>query len=125
MHRHIDLPNKRSNAPFSDAVLAGNTLYIAGRIGTIPGSSILPETPQDEAKFLMEDIKRILAEAGMTMDDLVMVQVCTPDVALFDIFNSVYEPYFTGKLPARAFLGSGPLLSGANFEMSGVAIKQQ
>jgi 2-iminobutanoate/2-iminopropanoate deaminase len=46
------------------------------------------------------------------MNDLVQVQIYTPDVSLFDKFNRVYVTYFAGDLPARAFLGSGKLLLG-------------
>ena len=45
----------------------------------------------------------------MTMDDLVTVQVFCSDISLFDTWNKVYPTYFTKELPARAFLGSGPL----------------
>jgi len=60
----------------------------------------------------------------MTMDDLVSVQVFCSDVALFGAFNDVYRGYFTKGFPARAFLGSGPLLSGARFEVQGIAVKR-
>ena len=58
----------------------------------------------------------------MTMDDLVSVQVFCPDVSLFDKFNSAYRSYFGKEYPARAFVGSGPLLRGAHFEMLGIAV---
>jgi 2-iminobutanoate/2-iminopropanoate deaminase len=57
------------------------------------------------------------------MSDLVQVQIFTPDVSLFDTFNRVYRTYFEGDLPARAFLGSGPLLFGARFEIVAVAAR--
>ena len=62
--------------------------------------------------------------AGMTMDDLVSVQVFCSDVSLFDKFNGVYRGYFKKDFPARAFIGSGPLLRGARFEMQAIAVKQ-
>ena len=66
----------------------------------------------------------VLAEAGMTMDDLVSVQVFCSDVKLFDTWNQVYPKYFGKDLPARAFLGSGTLLAGAHFEMQAIAIRR-
>jgi enamine deaminase RidA (YjgF/YER057c/UK114 family) len=59
----------------------------------------------------------------MTMDDLVQLQVFCSDVSLWERFNAVYRTYFTSRLPARAFLGSGTLLFGARFELQGVAVK--
>jgi enamine deaminase RidA (YjgF/YER057c/UK114 family) len=60
----------------------------------------------------------------MTMDDLVTVQVFCPDLSLYDKFNAIYRTYFSKNFPARAFLGSGPLLRGGHFEIVGIAIKQ-
>ena len=111
-------------APFSDAVLVdGKTLYLSGRIGLIPGTTKVPDTPEEEAHLVMQEFQRILAMAGMTMQNLVSVQIFASDVSLWERFNAVYGTYFTGKLPARAFLGSGTLLFGARFELQGIAVK--
>ena len=58
------------------------------------------------------------------MDDLVMVQVYSSDVADYEAFNEVYRTFFTREFPARAYLGSGTLLYGARFEVLGVAVKR-
>jgi len=111
-------------APFSDAVLVdGKTLYLSGRIGLIPGTTKVPDTAEEEAHLVMQDFQRVLAMAGMTMENLVSVQIFASNVALWERFNVVYRGYFTGKLPARAFLGSGTLLFGARFELQGIAAK--
>ncbi len=122
--RYINLPGRAVVAPFSDAVLVGDTLYLAGRIGFKPGTREVPATPEEEAKNVLDQFKTVLAEAGMTTDDLVSVQVFCTDVKLFDTWNKVYPTYFGKDLPARAFLGSGPLLFGARFEMQGIAVKR-
>lgn len=116
-------PSSKTGWPFSEAVLVDGTLYISGRIGFLPGTTTLPKDPGEEARYLMDGFRDVLKAAGMTMDDLVFVQIYSPDVALFDTFNKVYRGYFSEDLPARAFLGSGPLLFGARFEMLGVAKK--
>ena len=80
--------------------------------------------PQEqEARNVLEGIQAVLAEADMTMDDLVSVKVFCSDVSLYGAFNSVYREYFNEDPPARAFLGSGTLLFGARFEVAGVAVK--
>ncbi len=71
----------------------------------------------------MEDLRAILNLAGMTLDDLVSLQIFCPDVSLWEQFNAIYRTFFSGPLPARAFLGSGPLLFGAHFEVMGIAVK--
>ena len=128
MHRHINLPRHSelaSKAPFSDAVLAGNTLYLSGRIGLDPKTDQVPATPEEEARNVMEQYRAVLKEAGMTFEDVVFVQVFCSDVAHFSKFNSVYREYFKeGEYPARAFLGSGKLLFNARFEVQMIAVKR-
>jgi len=121
--RVINLPNHNANAPFSDGVMAGNTLYLAGRLGTDPKTNQVPSDVEQEARLMIDGVKAVLAEAGMTMDDLVSVQVFCSDISLYDKFNGVYRSYFKKDFPARAFLGSGPLLRGAHFEMQAIAVK--
>lgn len=119
--RYINLPGRRGNLPFSDAVLAGDSLYISGRIGFRPGTTEVPQDPAEEARYLLDGIRAVLESAQMTMNDLVYVQIFCPDVSLFETFNAIYRQYFGGEMPARAFLGSGPLLFGARFEMMAIA----
>jgi reactive intermediate/imine deaminase len=121
--RHINLPNRNVNAPFSDAVLVGDTLYIAGRIGLDAKTGKVPADVEQEARNVLDGFKAVLAQANMTMDDLVTVQVFCSDVSLFDKWNGVYRSYFKKDFPARAFIGSGKLLFDAHFEMQGTAVK--
>jgi len=110
--------------PFTDAILIdGKTLYLSGRIGLIPGTDKVPDTAEEEAHLVLQEIQRVLAMAGMRMDHLVSLQVFCSDVSLWEQFNVVYRSYFEGQLPARAFLGSGTLLFGARFELQGIAVK--
>jgi 2-iminobutanoate/2-iminopropanoate deaminase len=110
--------------PISDGVLVGNTLYISGHLGLDPKTSRAAEDPQVEAKLVMDRIKRTVESAGLTMDDVVSMQVFCTDLALYDTFNSVYRSYFPHGFPARAFLGASSLLRGAHFEVLGVAVRR-
>jgi len=120
--RHINLP-RSSPAPYSDAVLVGDTLYLSGRIGIDPKTGMAPADIDEELKLLFDGFEEVLAKAGMKMNDLVWVQIYAPDVSLWEPFNAAYMKRFSEELPARAFLGSGPLLKNGRFEMLGVAVK--
>ena len=111
-------------APFSDGVLVGDTLYLAGRIGVDQTGNHVPDDIETEARNVMNSVRSVLQKAGMEIDDLVYVQVFCPDVSLWQRFNEVYRSYFKQRaLPARAFLGSGKLLFDAHFEVQGIAVK--
>lgn len=121
--RAINLPDKPVQAPFSNAILAGDTLYLAGSIGLDPKSGKAPEKIEDEIKLLLDGYKATLAAGGMTMDDLVYVQVFCTDLAYYDKFNAAYRTYFSKDFPARAFIGASSLLRGGHFEMQAIAVR--
>jgi 2-iminobutanoate/2-iminopropanoate deaminase len=110
--------------PFSDAVLAGNTLFIAGHIGFDPKTSMPPASAEEEARLVMEGIKQTVESAGFTMDDVVSIQVFCTDLKLYDTFNAIYKTYFHGDYPARAFVGADKLLRGGRYEVMGIAVKK-
>src|SRR5215471_4086208 len=109
--------------PFSDAVLLGDTLYIAGHLGIDPHTGNAPSDPAAEAHLVMDALKHTIESAGFAMDDLVSVTIYCTDLQLYDTFNAIYRTYFHGHYPARAFIGSGKLLRNGHFEVQGVAIK--
>ena len=122
--RYINLPGRTDDLPWSNAVLVGDTLYLSGKIGIEPDTREVPPEIQREVKIILDSMKERLEMVGMTMDDLVWVQVLCPDLSLYDEFNSIYRTYFKDHFPARAFLGSGSLLRGAHFEVMGIAVKR-
>jgi 2-iminobutanoate/2-iminopropanoate deaminase len=110
-------------APFSEAVMTGDTLYVAGHIGLDPKTQKAYEQIDTEARAVMDAVKQTVESAGLKMDDLVSVTVYCTDLGLYDAFNSVYRSYFHGHFPARAFIGVSGLVRGAHFEVAGVAVK--
>ena len=127
---HVVLPGRKpppgiDRLPFSDAVRAGETVYIAGRIGLDRTTGKPPADVADEARVLMDDVCDVLRACGLTTADLAMVTIFAPDVRDFAAFNAVYLGYFGERLPARAFIGSGPLLFGARFELTAIACAQR
>jgi reactive intermediate/imine deaminase len=122
--RHIVLPSRTDTLPYSDGVLVDDTLYLAGRIGIDPQTGRPPEDVEKEIRLLLDGMKTSLAAVGLTMDDLVSVQVFCPDLSLYEKFNEIYRTYFSKNFPARAFIGSGPLLRGGRFEVQGIAVRR-
>ena len=123
--RYINLPERNDDLPYSNAVLVGDTLYLAGAIGLDPETGAPPATIKEEVQILMDGMKRRLEMVGMTMDDLVDVKIFCPDLALYGEFNEIYRTYFKDHYPARAFIGSGPLLRGGHFEITGIAVRAE
>ena len=114
----------RKGLPFSEGVLVGNTLYIAGHIGLDPKTNMPPASAEEEARLVMEGIKQTVESAGLSMDDVVSMQIFCTDLKLYDTFNGIYRTYFQGDYPARAFLGAANLLRGGRYEVMGVALKR-
>jgi 2-iminobutanoate/2-iminopropanoate deaminase len=114
----------RAGLPFSDGVLVGNTLYIAGHIGLDAKTGAPPTSAEDEARMVMDSVKDTVGSAGLTMDDLVAVQIFCTDLKLYEAFNNVYKTYFHKDYPARAFIGVDKLVRNGRFEVTGIAIRQ-
>lgn len=113
---------RQHHLPFSSAVLVGNALYIAGTTGVDP-STKGSVTPVQEARLVMDRVQRVVEQAGMSMDDIVTVQVFCTDLRNYAAFNSVYAAYFHGHYPARTFVGVANLLFNARYEVNGVAVR--
>jgi 2-iminobutanoate/2-iminopropanoate deaminase len=110
--------------PFSNGVVVGDTLYIAGHIGLDPKTGQPPASAEDEAKLMMDLTKQTIESAGFEMDDVVQLQIFCTDLSLYETFNAVYVRYFHGKFPARAFIGADKLVRGGRFEVMGIAVKR-
>lgn len=121
---HFSPPAGFGPLPFSNGVLIGDTFYMSGHLGLEPATKRIPADVEQEIRFMLDGFRSTLSRAALAMEDLVFVQVFCSDVLLFDQFNSVYRTYFSQDFPARAFIGSGPLLLGAHFEIQGIAVKR-
>ena len=118
----FNAPEHNPQMPFSNAILEGDTLYLAGSIGLDPKTGKAPEKIEDEIHFLLDGYKNLLSQAGFSMDDLVYVQISCTDLSLYDKFNPIYKSYFSKDLPTRQFVGVASLLRGGHFEMQAIAV---
>lgn len=121
--QYVMRPGRKGDWPFSDGVWSGSTFYISGHIGVDAETRRPPADTESEIRLMLDTFKATLAAAGLGMEHLVFVQVYCSDVSLFAAFNVIYRTYFGKNFPARAFLGSGPLLFGAKFEIQGIATR--
>jgi len=108
--------------PFSEAVRVGNTLYLSGQIGIVPGSmKVIPGGIREEAKQAMQNIKTSLEAHGYAMANLVKCSAMLADMADWPAFNEVYKSFFTDHYPARSAFGVGGLALGARVEIECIA----
>lgn len=119
----FNLDGASADLPFSHVVESGGTVWIAGTLGLDPSTGLPPADPALEARYLLDEIRAKLGLVGLTMDDLVSVQVFCSQIDQYGTFNAVYETYFGESFPVRAFVGSGPLLKGCRFEVNGIAVR--
>jgi 2-iminobutanoate/2-iminopropanoate deaminase len=126
-HFPVNGPTPAGNSPpFSGGVMAGNTLYVSGTTDNSNPATVQPSSDiKAGVTAMLNRIKATLAAAGMTMDDLVWVQVFCSDLKYYGDFNEVYRSYFKGPLPARAFIGAGSLLNNSRFEVMGIAVRSE
>ena len=114
---------KKQSAPYSDAVQAGNMYFLAGQMGmdhttrTVVDGGIQKETEQ-----AIENIKAVLAQHGMTLDNVVKCTVILADIEDFAAFNEIYAQYFTKK-PARTTFAAKAVPANGNIEIDVIAIK--
>lgn len=119
---------KTSNAPapigpYSQAVKAGNLLYISGQVAIDPVTGELDNSDvKTETKRVMENLHSILREAGMDFSQVVKTTIFLSDMSLFGEVNAVYAGYLTGDFPARETVAVKGLPRNANVEISMIAM---
>ena len=88
--------------PYSQAVLSGNTLYTSGQVAFKPETGeLVLDTIENETQQVMSNMSAVLAEAGMTFDNVIKTSIFISDMDNFSRINEVYAQYFTANFPAR------------------------
>ncbi|MEQ1865240.1 MAG: RidA family protein [Micropepsaceae bacterium] len=114
---------KAAKLPFSAAVRVGDVLYLSGCLGNVPGKmELVPGGMEAEARQTMENIGAVLAENGLTFDNVFKASVMLTDMSKWGDFNKVYVTYFKpDRMPARSAFGVNGLALGAQLELECMA----
>lgn len=109
--------------PYSQAIQAGNTIYVSGQIPIDPAKGeFAGEDIQTQTRQSLTNIKNILAAAGADMSNVVKTTVLLSDIADFTAMNDVYAEFFTEPYPARAAFQAAALPKGAKVEIEAIAV---
>lgn len=110
--------------PYSQAIMAGDTVYVSGQLPINPSTSEFAEGGiKEQARQSLNNIKNILAEAGMTMQQVVKVTVLMTDMSDFAAVNEVYAEFFSAPYPARSAFAVAALPKGGAIEIEAIAVK--
>ena len=110
--------------PYSQAILAGNTLYVSGQIAIIPESGKMDTLNfETEIKRVLSNLGAVLKEAGMSYENVVKATIYTTDLKNYKLINTIYGEHFKEKPPAREAVQVIALPAGAHVEISCIAVK--
>lgn len=110
--------------PYSQAIEANNMVFVSGQLPIDPATGNFPSDDiKDQTRQSLENMKNILAEAGLTMDNVVKTTVFLADMSLFGSMNEVYAQYFEGEFPARCAFAVKQLPKDALVEIECIAVR--
>ena len=113
-----------SELPFSEAVRVGNTVYLSGQIGIVPGTmKLVAGGLEAETRQTLENIQTSLQAHGYSMNDLVKCTIMLADISRWAAFNEIYETWFEERFPARSAFGTNGLALGAQVEIECIAAR--
>lgn len=109
--------------PYSQAVRAGDTVYLSGQIALDPASMTLVEGGiEAQTRRVFDNLTAVCRAAGGELADVVKLQIYLPDLSHFETVNAIMKEYLAEPLPARAALGVRALPKGAEVEIDGVMV---
>ena len=123
-HKVVNLSSTRG-LPFSDGVIAGNTLYIAGQEGTDESDKLVAGGIGPETTAALGNVQKVLKAAGFELKDIVSATVYLADIHEFPDMNKVYKNLIPDPKPARATIQAAALVNNARVEISAIAVKQK
>jgi 2-iminobutanoate/2-iminopropanoate deaminase len=109
--------------PYSHGVMHGNMLFISGQVGKHPATGEIPESVEQQAEQVMNNLQGILNEAGMDFSNVVKTTIFLKDLNDFATVNGVYGSRFTKDHPARETVEVSRLPLDVKVEISMIAMK--
>ncbi len=110
--------------PYNQAIVVKDTIYISGQVCIDPATGNLKNRDiQEETHQVMQNLKAILQEAGMTFNDVVKTTIFITDMNRFSEINEIYGKYFTDSFPARETVQVSALPKFVNVEISMIGVK--
>jgi 2-iminobutanoate/2-iminopropanoate deaminase len=123
-HKAINLSNAKG-LPFSDGVVAGKTLFVAGQEGSDDSGKLVAGGIASETKAALDNIEKVVKAAGFEMSDIVSVTVYLADIHDFADMNKVYKSVLPDPKPARATIQAAALVNDARVEIAAIAVKKK
>lgn len=117
--------SSENNLPFSDGIVVGNSLYIAGQQGQDASGKLVPGGIAPETKAALETIEKVIKKAGFKLSDIVSVNVYLADINEFGDMNNVYKAFLPNPKPARTTIQAAVLVNHARIEISAIAVRQK
>lgn len=109
--------------PYSQAIRAGNTVYLSGQIPLVPATmELVSGDLRAEIRQVFENLAAVAAASGGSLADAVRVTVYLTDLKNFALVNEIMAEYFAEPYPARAAIGVAALPRGANVEVDGILV---
>ena len=110
--------------PYSQGVISGDTIYISGQLPIDPKTNdMIIGSIENQTAQIIDNINEILIEAGLCLEEVVMVHIYMTDLSNFNKVNKEYEKYFNKTKPARVTVGVASLPKDAEIEISVIAKK--
>ena len=109
--------------PYSQAILANGFLFVSGQLGVSPGGEFAGSNVEAQAEQSMQNIKNILAEAGLGFENVVKTTIFLADMNDFAKVNEIYAKHFSEPFPARSTVAIKTLPKNALVEIEVVAVK--
>lgn len=107
--------------PYSQGLDLGNMVFVSGQIPINPATGVMADTIEEQAKQSLTNLKNILAEAGLGMENVVKTVVFLADLNDFAAVNAVYETFFADPFPARSCVQVAAIPKGAKVEIECIA----
>ena len=109
--------------PYSQAVKAGNLMFISGQIPLDPKTGdLVSQSIEDQARQVLENVKSICEAAGCSLDDIVKISIFLTDLSNFAVVNDMMKEYFSEPYPARATVEVSGLPLGVNVEIEAIVL---